>query len=207
MKKFLIVMMCVLPFMAFAQDNTWERIEQEETEETKVNPDLKYLAGAVPVVDGKVVFSTVIEAPGKTKDEIFQIVLKYFKKMTTEANQTEFSRVVIEDAQKGDICGVYQEWLVFKNSALSLDRTRFFYNLLANCSDGKLEVKMMRIHYLYEEERDPQQYTAEAWITDENALRKDKQRLLRINGKFRRKTVDRKDFLFNKLNTLLNDKK
>ena len=66
---------------------------------------------------------------------------------------------------------------------------------------------MIHIHYLYEEERDPQQYKAEEWITDEYALRKNKQKLARISGKFRRKTIDRKDFIFNKLNSLLNDKK
>lgn len=206
MKKLMVAILCLLPLWATAQDNTWERIEQEETEESKANPDLKYLEGAVPVVDGRVEFSTVIEAPGKSKDDIYKIVLKYLTKMTTEANQTEYSQIVIADSIKGEICGSYQEWLVFKSSALSLDRTRFYYNLVAECSDAKAEVKMIRIHYLYEEERDPQKYKAEEWITDEYALRKDKQRLSRISGKFRRKTIDRKDFIFNKLNTLLNQK-
>lgn len=190
-----------------AQDNTWERIEQEETEDAKANPDQKYLVGAVPVVDGKVVFAEDIAAPGKTKAEVYQIVLKYMTKMTTEANQTEFSRVVIDNPEVGEICGTYQEWLVFKSTSLALDRTRFFYNIVANCEDGKAKIKMVRMHYLYEEERDPQSYKAEEWITDKYALRKDKQRLARVSGKFRRKTVDRKDYIFNKFRTLLNDKK
>lgn len=190
-----------------AQDNTWERIEQEETEDAKANPDQKYLVGAVPVVDGKVVFAEDIAAPGKTKAEVYQIVLKYMTKMTTEANQTEFSRVVIDNPEVGEICGTYQEGLVFKSTSLALDRTRFFYNIVANCEDGKAKIKMVRMHYLYEEERDPQSYKAEEWITDKYALRKDKQRLARVSGKFRRKTVDRKDYIFNKFRTLLNDKK
>ena len=128
-------------------------------------------------------------------------------KMTTEANQTEFSRVVIDNPEVGEICGTYQEWLVFKSTSLALDRTRFFYNIVANCEDGKAKIKMVRMHYLYEEERDPQSYKAEEWITDKYALRKDKQRLARVSGKFRRKTVDRKDYIFNKFRTLLNDKK
>ena len=207
MKKLMIAILCLLPLWANAQDNTWERIEQEETEGTNVNPDQKYLEGAVPLADGRVEFSTVIEAPGKSKDDIYNIVLKYLTKMTTEANQTEFSRVVIADTVKGEICGNFQEWLVFKSTSLSLDRTRFFYSLVAECEDGKACVRMIHIHYLYEEERDPQQYKAEEWITDEYALRKNKQKLARISGKFRRKTIDRKDFIFNKLNSLLNDKK
>ena len=127
--------------------------------------------------------------------------------MTKEPNQTEFSRVVIDNEEKGEVCGVFQEWLVFKSTTLALDRTRFFYNLVARCKDGEMELKMIRLHYLYEEERDPQTYKAEEWITDEYALRKDKQRLARVSGKFRRKTIDRKDYLFAKFESLVNDKK
>ena len=196
-----------MPLAAVAQDNTWERINQEETESEHVNPDQKYLVGAVPVVNGKVEFSTVIKAPGKSEKEIYQVALKYMTKMTKEPNQTEFSRVVIDNEEKGEVCGVFQEWLVFKSTTLALDRTRFFYNLVARCKDGEMELKMIRLHYLYEEERDPQTYKAEEWITDEYALRKDKQRLARVSGKFRRKTIDRKDYLFAKFESLVNDKK
>lgn len=207
MKKIVFALLCMMPLATMAQDNTWERVEIEETEETKTNPDAKYLAGAVPVVDGKVEFSTVIKAPGKTKEQIYDITKKYIVKMTTEQNQTEFSRLVIDDHEKGELCGAFQEWLVFKSSSLSLDRTRFFYNLVAECKNGELELRMIRIHYLYEEERDPQTYKAEEWITDEYALNKKKDKLLRISGKFRKKTIDRKDFLFNKFDNLLNGKK
>ena len=203
MKKFFISLLLALPMFASAQ-NTWEMPEEDEvTEQTKINPDAKYLAGAVPVVDGKVVFSTTLEAPGKSADEIYDIILKYMLRMTREKNQFETSQVAIKDSVKHFIAGSYQEWLVFKNSGLSLDRTRFKYTLMAQCEDGKAEVTLSRITYLYEEQRNPQHYTAEEWITDENALRKNKEKLLPISGKFRRKTIDRKDFLFNKLQTLL----
>lgn len=203
MKKFFISLLLALPMFASAQ-NTWEMPEEDETiEQEKVNPDAKYLAGAVPVVDGKVVFSTTLEAPGKSADEIYNIILKYMLRMTREKNQFETSQVAIKDSIKHFIAGSYQEWLVFKNAGLSLDRTRFKYTLMAQCDDGKAEITLSRITYLYEEQRNQQHYTAEEWITDENALRKNKQKLLPMSGKFRRKTVDRKNFLFNKLQTLL----
>ena len=203
MKKFFISLLLALPMFASAQ-NTWEMPEEDEvTEQTKINPDAKYLTGAVPVVDGKVVFSTTLEAPGKSADEIYDIILKYMLRMAKEKNQFETSQVAIKDSVKHFIAGSYQEWLVFKNSGLSLDRTRFKYTLMAQCEDGKAEITLSRITYLYEEQRNPQHYTAEEWITDENALRKNKEKLLPISGKFRRKTIDRKDFLFNKLQTLL----
>lgn len=204
MKKFIIAMMIALPMAATAQ-NTWEMPEEEEVAEktVKVNPDAKYLAGAVPTVDGKVVFSTTVNAPGKSANEIYSILKKYMLRMTKEKNQFETSCLSIQDSVNHMLAGVYQEWLVFKSSGLSLDRTRFKYTLIAQCEDGKADITISRISYLYEEERNPQKYTAEEWITDENALRKSKQKLLPISGKFRRKTVDRKDYLFNKMQSLL----
>jgi len=62
---------------------------------------------------------------------------------------------------------------------------------------------MTHIRYLYDMQREPQKYKAEEWITDEEAVNKKNTRLLPLSGKFRRKTIDRKDFLFNKFETLL----
>jgi N-acetylglucosamine kinase-like BadF-type ATPase len=48
-----------------------------------------------------------------------------------------------------------------------------------------------------------QEMTAEQWITDEYALTRNKQKLARYSGKFRSKTIDRKDFIFNRFANLL----
>lgn len=201
MRKILMAIMMVLPILSSAQ-NTWEMPEHEEG--IKENPDQKYLAGAVPVVDGRVTFEKTIEAPGKSAEQTYQIMRRYMLAMTQEENQLEKSRIAIDDSINHKLCGTYQEWLVFKSTALSLDRTRFTYNIFADCHDGKVAVKLTRIYYLYEEERNPQTYKAEEWITDEYGLRKNKDKLARITGKFRRKTIDRKDYLFNKFTHLLN---
>lgn len=198
-------MLALVPFTMWAQDNTWELNEEEEIkQEVKAKPkvDAKYLKGAVPVVDGQVVFSTSIEVPGKTAGQVYDIMLQYMERLAKTTNQIE-SKVVTADAAKHEIIGSYQEWLVFKKTALSLDRTRLFYVLDAQCSDGRADIKMMRIRYLYEEERDPQHYRAEEWITDKESVNKKNTKLLPISGKFRRKTIDRKDYLFNKFESLL----
>lgn len=196
MKKLLITLMMCLPLTLMAQ-NTWEMPAQAE------NTDAKYMEGAVPVVDGKVTFHTTIDAPGKSATEVADIVRRYMTKMTKEPGQFEQSRIVMDDSVKHEIVGSYQEWLVFKSTALVLDRTRLFYNLIADCHDGKADLTMTRIYYLYEEERDPQTLKAEEWITDEEGLTKNKKKLSRVAGKFRRKTIDRKDYLFNKFAELL----
>jgi colicin import membrane protein len=192
------MMMC-LP-MALTAQNTWEMPEQDVQ---TTNPDQKYLVGAVPVVDGKVVFHTVVDAPNKSAKDIYAIVKSYMEKMTKEANQFEQSRIILDDPDNFEVAGTYQEWLVFKSTALVLDRTRLYYNLVVKCEDGKADITMTRIYYLYEEERAPQTFKAEDWITDEEGLTKKKNKLSRVSGKFRRKTIDRKDYLFNKFASLL----
>lgn len=199
MKKLLIAMLLSLPLTMVAQ-NTWE---MPEANGQTVNPDQKYLVGAVPMVDGKVVFNTVVEAPGKSAAQIYAIVRQYLQSMTKEANQFEQSRIILDDSVNYEVAGSYQEWLVFKATALVLDRTRLMYNLDVKCQDGKADITMTRIYYLYEEERDPQTFRAEEWITDEVGLTKKKNKLSRVAGKFRRKTIDRKDYLFNKISELL----
>jgi colicin import membrane protein len=99
--------------------------------------------------------------------------------------------------------GNYQEWLVFKNKPLILDRTRFFYHLIANIKDGEATVQMTRIYYLYDEERIPTTFKAEEWINDRYGLNRKQTKTSRVSGKFRIKTIDRKDYIFNKLETLL----
>lgn len=197
MKKLIIAMMLCLPMAGVAQ-NTWEMPEN-----TTTNPDAKYLVGAVPVVDGRVTFKTTVEAPGKSAAQVASIIRAYMEKMTKEPGQFEQSRIALDDSVTHQIVGTYQEWLVFKSTALVLDRTRLFYNLIADCHDGKADITMTRIYYLYEEERDPQTLKAEEWITDEEGLTRSKQKLSRVAGKFRRKTIDRKDYLFNKFAELL----
>lgn len=197
MKKLFIALMTLLPMAAVAQDNSWEQTQYD-------NADTRYLVGAVPEVDGRVVFSTTIQAPGKSASQIYDLLRADMEKLTKESNQFEQSRISYEDKEKGQIIGNYQEWLVFKNKPLSLDRTRLLYNIVADCRDGEATIKMFRITYFYDEERTPQTYKAEEWINDEYGLNKSKTKLARVSGKFRRKTIDRKDYLFKRFSDLLN---
>ena len=201
----MIAILMAISAVVSAQDNTWERIEQEP--QPKDNPDAKYLTeNAVPLVEGIVCWETTILAPGKTASEIYDILLAQMEKMAGEPNQIANSAVPIKNSDKHEIGAVYHEWLVFKSVALSLDRTKLNFQLLVNCSDGQASVKMTRITYDYDLERKPEHYTAEEWITDKYCVNKKRTKLLPLSGKFRRKTIDRKDFIFSKFNALLNTK-
>ena len=206
MKKILITLLMAMPLLAAAQDNTWERIETTPAGST--NPDAKYLVeNAVPMVDGKVCWKTTINAPGKSAQQVYDILLAQLNKMVNEENQLmERSKVAIQDQANHQLGATFHEWLVFKNTALSLDRTVLNFQLIVECSDGKADVQMTRVSYDYELERDPIHYTAEEWISDKYAVNKKRTKLLKLSAKFRRKTIDRKDFIFNKFTALLNEK-
>jgi colicin import membrane protein len=108
----------------------------------------------------------------------------------------------------GKVVGArFKEWLVFQKSPLSLDQTIFNYTLICDCTDGQLNITLSHISYEYETDRTDtgvgQEMTAEQWITDEYALTRNKQKLARYSGKFRSKTIDRKDFIFNRFANLL----
>lgn len=205
MKKLFIAILMAMPLIASAQDNTWERIEQAQV--VKDNPDTKYLVdGAVPVVDGVVCWQTTINAPGKTAKQIYDILYKQMDKMVNEPNQIANSAIVQDDKEKHELGAIFHEWLVFKNSTLSLDRTQLNFQLMVKYADGKADVKISHITYDYDLERKPVHYKAEEWITDKYAVNKKHTKLYPISAKFRRKTIDRKDFIFSKFNSLLNDK-
>ena len=199
MKQIITALALTLSMTAAAQDNSWEQTTPSE----KAAIDAKYLVGAVPEKDGRVVFETTIKVPGKSRAQLFDEMQKLMTAMTKEPGQLEKSNISTTEPENGLVVGAYQEWLVFKNKPLILDRTRLYYNLVAECSDGKVHLMMNRIYYIYDEERTPLTYKAEEWITDRYGLNKKQNKLARVSGKFRKKTIDRKDYLFGRFEKAL----
>ena len=193
MKKLIVSILMSLPVVAMAQ-NSWENTTEQAN---------KYLVGAVTLENNIVTWRKTIDAPGKTQKEIYQRVKDLMEAMAKEENQTEQSRVG-GDEGRGEVIGRFQEWLVFKKSALVTDMTKFLYNLSVVCHDGKAEVKMTNLRYIYEEDRESGfSERAEMIITDEYGLKKNKRKLSRVYGRFRAKTIDRKDYLFGKLQEVI----
>ena len=153
--------------------------------------DTRYLVGAVPEVDGKVVFSKEFQIPGMSQTQIFDTITKWMNERLKE-NKNIDSRVVYSDEAKGTIAGVGEEWIVFSSSALSLDRTLINYQITVTCKPGSCLVELEKIRFTY---RDTEKYKAEEWITDKYALNKAKTKLVRGLAKWRRKTVDLVDDL------------
>lgn len=161
--------------------------------------DSKYLAGAVPEVNGQVLFQQTFAVKDKNEQEIYTVMRDFIRQMTKEEIQMQGTKMVMEDSVEGTVVGRFEEWMTFKKKPLVWDRTRFRYLLTAECSDGKCHMTLTQISYYYEEDNDGyngRTYRAEEWINDANALNKAKTKLLWGSAKFRRKTVDRVEEIF-----------
>ena len=156
--------------------------------------DSRYLTGAVPEENGKVVFSKTFSIPGMSQDAVFDRILQWMD-ARLKKNENN-SRVVYTKKEEGQIVGLGEEWIVFKSSALSLDRTKIIYTLTALCQPEECTLRIERIRFEYREGEDKEKYDAEEWISDKYALNKSKTKLVRGLAKWRRKTVDFTDTLF-----------
>lgn len=160
--------------------------------------DEKYLAGAVPVNEaGFVEFKKTYTVRNKSKGEIYHSLKEYTQREIVEGeSHLEQARITEADSANGVIAASMEEYLYFKRKAWTMDRVRFYYQLVFEVTDSTYTVTMRNLHYLYDDVPSPQDYRAENWITDEEALNKAGTKLNRVAGKFRRFTIDRKDEIF-----------
>ena len=189
MKKIVLLLMLLLPLGGVAQS----------TQDMS-----KYLAGAVPEQNGIVVFEKSYNVPGKSKAEIHEGLKAYFTEVIlNNENALPQTRVQEDLPEAGTLAIAVEEFLYFKRKALVTDGTRLYYQLVTQAEDGKFTITMRRIRYVYDLTETPSTavnpdacFTAEKWITDKEALNKAQTKLLKIPGKFRRFTIDRKDEIF-----------
>ena len=170
----------------------------------KLKADPKYLEGAVTLNDdGKVEFTMETDANGKSAAQIYDIVYNYMSGLTQDKNNIA-SRVALVNPQEHVIANTMDEWIVFSQSFISLDRTEIKYQLVAKIADNSLKLKMTRLYYNYEEGRSTGfKDAAENVITDKIALTKKKNDLAKIFGKFRKGTINRKDQIFSEIAELV----
>lgn len=201
MKK-LVMALCVatLPLMMQAQS---EGLLARKAV-TAASADMKtYTAkGAVPEVDGAVVFKDVIAAPGKSKEDIYAKVAQWAS-LRYEPNSVmgfytdpnffknlEFSRVKEANKENGKIQCQGAEELIFSIKPLAKNYTQAFYLLDLDVQDGQVGFKLHTLSFNVDQgEGQFVRETAEDWISDKECLSK-KGTLRRIPGKFRIKTID-----------------
>ena len=166
--------------------------------------DARYLAGAVPVEEGRVTFSREIKVPALTQERIFELADEWAKTRFVKTEETK-GRILYTNPEKGEIACFGDEFLTFKKAALVLDRSQITYQMILICEPGVCKARINGIRYAYQisSHNVPERYVAEELITDEHALNKRKDKLLNTIGKFRIHTVDLADKLFEGLENVL----
>lgn len=166
------------------------------------NQEEKYLVGAVPEIEGKVTFAKVIHLQGVSKEDIFENIVSWMNQYVENKDAT--SRVVYQNLDEGIAVTLATDTIVFKSTALSLDRTFVNFQLEARVSDEQCDLAMTKISYKYQQD---EKYTAEEMISDGTALNKAKTKIYKGLQKWRIGTINFKDKLFDSATTSLSNLK
>lgn len=193
MRRIILILLVLMPVMAMAN----------KTKEDKNAP--KYLKGAVPVENGIVTFKKTFRVPGQTDAQLYESMLFYVKdNLMVKGIEDAWTRMLSDGKEDGIIAARVEEWMVFSKKFLYLDQTRLRYQINVTTGQGAVNITVTQISYLYDEEWNENKptghggtiYRAEEWITDEHALNKKGTKVLPQSGKFRRKTIDRIEEIF-----------
>lgn len=164
----------------------------------------KYLIGAVPEVNGVVTFQKSFTVTDKTEQQIYDVLRAYTTNSVVgnaiQPPKSDYTRIISEERSEGTIVARVDEYMTFTKVFLNLDRTRFRYQLIATVKGQKVSLTLTQISYYYNEDQEGKNgvfYKAEEWITDKVAVNKKGTKLYPRSGKFREKTVDRVEEIFN----------
>ena len=186
MKKTLLTRVGLLiTLFAFARDN----YEQ--------NP--KYGKGAVPQDEnGDVYFTQTVDIPENISEDICYEILMNWAKGRFAQPYAQSGRILNEDSQTRRFIFHVDQIIVFKSTGFVADESKISYNFSVAVKNGQFTMTMTDIKYRYEEGREGggKAFPAEDWITDKEAYNRAGTKFLRSTGKFRIKTIDLKDQLF-----------
>lgn len=155
--------------------------------------DSKYLAGAVPLVDGKVVFTREVKVNASvSNDQLYDLAKEWIYKEFPEVTESK-QRVLLADKAESYVVAQGDEKLVFKSMMLMLDQANITYQLIVRTEKGKCMMEVRNIRYEYQDYDRPM--SAEDMIIDKVALHKSGEKLNRHYDKFRTFTIDRVDGL------------
>lgn len=213
MKKILIAIFALLPLAVSAQsewtipesakkaDETTAAVAKEEKKSNKKDP--KYLKGAAPLVNGEVQWTLDLDIPGQKAEQIYNRMYEYLEGLTKEENQLTGSQIALVSKKENSFVTSIKEWQIYKQNAISIDRSITSYKIFTFCKDNHLTLTISRISFDYSENvSHGVVYKAEEWISDEKALNKKGTRIYPGSSKFRRKMIDRKDQIFNEVKAL-----
>lgn len=162
--------------------------------------DGKYMAGAVPEVNGKVQFVRVINTGGKyTEAKLFEAVNNWAEENYNNGDND--SKVLLSNPETKSIACAGQKKLVFRRNTFVLDQAVLSYQLILEIENADCKASMRALKYEYSDFKDPE--PAEKLITDKIAIGKNN-KLNRYYDKFRTYTIDSVNSVFDSLEKYLN---
>lgn len=210
-KIVIVIMLALVPLCSNAQS---QGLFGKRTTSTKQQKDYTpYMQGAVPVVNGEVVFTQTIAAPGKTKSELYRLVASWasarYLPNVENGKWTDhdyFRNLNLASVKADDTAGKLEcqgnEEIVFRNRFLEKDYSEIDYKLYIEVQDGAVTATMKNISYVYTFTDEKSRFSAESFITDEESFNK-KGQFYKDNRKFRVKTIDLKNELFSEIATII----
>ena len=163
--------------------------------------DPNYGKGAVPQDEnGDVYFSQTVQIPdGMSADQCYEVLMNWAKGRFA-LPYAQAGRILNEDASTHRFIFHVDQMIVFKSTAFVADESKISYNFAVSVKDDQFTMKITDIKYRYEEGREGggKIFPAEDWITDKEAYNRKGTKFLKSTGKFRIKTIDLKDILFQK---------
>ena len=188
MKKLLTLLMAFATLATSSAQITAPVIEE------KTETDSRYMAGAVPEINGKVVLTRTVAIPaGLSVQEVMNRVDSWLIRCTKD-ERMHFNQRLPKIADN-ELQHAYSLELTFSKSFLAHDFAEIAYVLAVRFDGGQLIMEMSHINYKYNENNKLNKYTAEEMIIDKYALNKKKTKLVFGFKKFRMKTIDLLDEL------------
>ena len=164
----------------------------------------QYAKGAVPEIDGKVIFSREIKVVDPISTENLFSLMNDWAKHRYDGSNNNKNRVILSDAAKGNIVCIDEKEIIFKSTALSLDRAFMSYQLILEIDNQKCLASVRNIRYAYSEAGKVNVFPAEETITDKIALNKQGTKLNRYYDKFRVHSIDSINRIFDNIDVFLN---
>ena len=172
MKRTFLALLLLLPVLAMAKGPV----------------SAKYLKGGVPEENGVIVFRKSFSIPNMQEEQIRKTLYNYISNALVAPAIHEYrTRIMSDGKEDGIIVAKIEEY--------------FIYQIQAQAEGNRVKLSISQISYYYNEDGEGKNgvyYKGEEWISDKEAINKKGTKLYPRSGKFRIKTIDRVENIFEK---------
>ncbi len=191
MKKIVLLILLLVPIISLAQ------IDESKME--------KYLA-PLQMEGTKVVFKDSLQFKDISADKVYQIAAEWADAYIAKFDKKFESRIAYKNEEKKSVVMIFNRDIVFRDISIILDKALMKCNITIDIVGNKCIIKVLNIKYDYVEGGLTEHYKADEWIIDRYAINRDRTKLAKTFGKFRAKTIDAVDEIFESFNLYMFEK-